>query len=282
MKPANNIETLIKNAGISTDTRNDRKILNEVLNAFEESKQNQTGASRVSIWRIIMKSRTTRFATAAMLVLAVVLFINIFNQTTAPAWAIEETIKALKQFDSLYISGVFFDEKGVMSNFELWAKPHSENNHRSGDFRIEIKDKETAVVIEEENITYRYYPKNNTVIILDGLQNSIKPFWPGSNFFQELKENAKEWKENNGEDREGKRCVFVTCTYTMDRLPGRRFEFWFEFDVETKLPVHMKIKDYSTTRGMEQYNMDEIICNPEIPDGIFKFEIPEGAKVIQQ
>ena len=157
------------------------------------AKQTRQKDQSPRVWRIIMKGRITKAASAAIIILAAVLTITVLNRSESAAWAIDQTIKALEKYDSLYVSGVFCDEKGVESGFDLWARPHSEDPTRSGDFRIEVKDKEIAVAIEEENITYRHDPQKNTVLVLEGLQNSVKPFWPGSSLFRELKENAKEW-----------------------------------------------------------------------------------------
>jgi outer membrane lipoprotein-sorting protein len=90
MRPTDKIETLIKNASIRTDTQSDRKILDEVLDAFEETKQKQTGASQVNIWRIIMKSRTTKLAAAAVIVIAGIVCVQFLTGTNASAQVVQE------------------------------------------------------------------------------------------------------------------------------------------------------------------------------------------------
>ena len=90
MRPTDKIESLIKNAGIRTDTQSDKKVFNEVLDAFEESKQKQAGASHVNIWRIIMKSRTTKLAAAAVIVIAGLVCVQFLTGTNAYAQVIQE------------------------------------------------------------------------------------------------------------------------------------------------------------------------------------------------
>ncbi len=89
MRPTDKIESLIKNAGISTDTQSNIKVLNEVLDAFEETKQKQTGASHANIWRIIMKSRITKLA-AAVIVVAGLLCVHFLTGTNAYAQIVQE------------------------------------------------------------------------------------------------------------------------------------------------------------------------------------------------
>ena len=86
MRPSDKIETLVKNAGISTDARSDGKVLNEMLNAFEESKQ-KTGASQENIWRIFMKSRITKLAAAAVIVITGIVCLQFLTGTNAYAQA---------------------------------------------------------------------------------------------------------------------------------------------------------------------------------------------------
>ena len=90
MRPTDKIESLIKNASISTDTDSDKKVLNEVLDVFEETKQKQTGASQMNIWRIIMKSRTTKLATAAVIVIAGIVCVQFLTGTNAYAQIVQE------------------------------------------------------------------------------------------------------------------------------------------------------------------------------------------------
>jgi len=58
----------------------------ELLNAFPRHRLHPTGRT-VGIWRIIMKSRITRLAAAAVIVLAAILALNLFNQTSGVVWA---------------------------------------------------------------------------------------------------------------------------------------------------------------------------------------------------
>jgi len=79
------IEKLLKNARMDTNPEADRAVLNDVLKVFENSKTNNN--LKLNIWRIIMKSRITKLATAAVIIIIAVLSITFLDKTVTPAWA---------------------------------------------------------------------------------------------------------------------------------------------------------------------------------------------------
>ena len=74
MRPAGNIEKIIKNVDMDTSADRDKAVLADVLKVLEESKKKKRAAIELNIWRTIMKSRITRLAAAAA-ILTVVLAI---------------------------------------------------------------------------------------------------------------------------------------------------------------------------------------------------------------
>jgi hypothetical protein len=73
MRPSEKIERLIKKIDIDTNVKTDDVVLSDVINAFEKSKDRKISASRQSIWRIIMRSKIIKLATAAVVIIAVML-----------------------------------------------------------------------------------------------------------------------------------------------------------------------------------------------------------------
>ena len=71
MKPAKDIEKLIKNIDIDTNAKMDEAVLNNTLEAFEKSEGVKSAERRPNIWRIIVKSRIIRLAAAVVVILAV-------------------------------------------------------------------------------------------------------------------------------------------------------------------------------------------------------------------
>jgi antitoxin component YwqK of YwqJK toxin-antitoxin module len=105
MKPAENIEKLIKNLDLDIDTNaeTDRVILRELIEAHEKSKKMKSAFIEPTIRRKIMNNRITKFAVAAVVLAAVVLSITIFDNTAQEAYAIEQSIKASHTVETLHI-----------------------------------------------------------------------------------------------------------------------------------------------------------------------------------
>jgi hypothetical protein len=105
MKPAENIEKLIKNLDldINTNAETDQKILKELIEAHEKSKKIKSALVEPNIRRKIMNNRITKFAAAAVVLAAIVLSITIFDNTVQEAYAIEQSIKASHTVETLHI-----------------------------------------------------------------------------------------------------------------------------------------------------------------------------------
>ena len=105
MKPAENIEKLIKNLDLDIDTnaKTDQKILKELIEAHEKSKKMKSALVEPKIRRTIMNNRITKFAAAAVVLAAIVLSITIFDNTVQEAYAIEQSIKASHTVETLHI-----------------------------------------------------------------------------------------------------------------------------------------------------------------------------------
>jgi hypothetical protein len=73
MRPAEHIEKLIKNIDIDTNAKTDNAVLGDVIEAFEQSKNKKTSVIEQNMWRIIMKSKITKLAAAAVIIIAIML-----------------------------------------------------------------------------------------------------------------------------------------------------------------------------------------------------------------
>jgi len=90
MRPSENIEKLIKNINIETNAKTDKAVLGDIVEAFEESIKNKSAITQPSIWRIIMKSKVTKLAVAALIVITVLIAISQYDGSisgTSVVWA---------------------------------------------------------------------------------------------------------------------------------------------------------------------------------------------------
>jgi tetratricopeptide (TPR) repeat protein len=282
MKSLKDIKKNITKFNINPREEMRSKVLDEALEIQRKRKQQSIPGTYT--WRTIMKSRITKFAAAVVIIIGVLVGINMLNGT--PAWAIEQTVQALKNIQTIIISGttVYYDSNGVpdYKPFKCWIKLDDKN----GNLLIRVESPREIVVVQGNKVYYRR-PGSNTVKIFEGqtIQNlkfcykvmELSP-WLNGRILQTLKPLADDWQEKYGKDEKTSRdCVFVNCSYK--QLSA---SFWFVFDIESKRIV--EAKHWSNPDYKEPVNLyaDSFVYNEDIPDETFNFEIPDGARVIYQ
>ena len=136
MRPAKNLEKLIKNTKIDTNSKVDEAVLNDTIKVFEKAKNKKSASHQPDIWRIIMKSRITKLAVAAVIIMAVLIGINYFGgpiDGTTAAWA--NTLEQIYKATSVRYNQIFYvkdrdpftvqkmvNEKGVIRSI-LYDQP---------------------------------------------------------------------------------------------------------------------------------------------------------------
>ena len=123
MKRTKKIEKIVqrsylKNLKIPAGAETDKRILGDALTEMENSKKTQSAANQPNIWRNLMKNQKTKLATAAVIIFAIILSISVLDKSTTPAYAVEQTIKAIKNIETVYMAGEFYKQ----GQFECWMK----------------------------------------------------------------------------------------------------------------------------------------------------------------
>ena len=98
MKPVDNIKNSIKNLHVTPNAKTHQQRLNDILQAQENAKKTRLAKPQTNIWRIIMKSKITKLATAAVIIIAVMFGINQFGGSidgATVAWA--ELVERVEQ-----------------------------------------------------------------------------------------------------------------------------------------------------------------------------------------
>jgi hypothetical protein len=76
MSSAEKIKRLFAKSDVTVDSKVDDKIINDALTAFDKSEKTKPLSAEPNIWRIIMKSRITKLAAAAVIIIAVFIGIH--------------------------------------------------------------------------------------------------------------------------------------------------------------------------------------------------------------
>ncbi len=258
-----------------------RRILDDALAAHEKSQTTKPATIQPNVWRIIMKSRITKLATASAVILLILFGISILDRAATPAWAVEQTIEAFEEIHTVIITGMFpYGSESIP--FKSWIKLDDENNNLFMRY-----ESEKEVVVVRGNVCYSYMPESKRVTIVDGKAIHNLKFWYKvlelspwitCKTLPVLKLFADDWQETYEKDGQtGRDRVVVTCSYK-----PLRASFWFEFDLESKLLVQGKHWRNIHRQGPPTFYATTFVYNEDIPDEVFEFEIPEGAKVVHE
>jgi outer membrane lipoprotein-sorting protein len=281
MKPTEDMEKVVErsyldNLHVSADAEMDQRILADAVTEMRQVSKRRSAPAAPIMWRIIMKSRMAKLATAAVTIVAVIVGVTILSKSATPAWAIEQTIEAIGEFRGLYSSGVWVGEYGKEYEAEFWARPNKDGTG-SGDFRMETRGGEVIVVNELQNVTYKYDPNQNVVLVESGNRFYCRP-WINDEFFRKMKTFTNDWREEYGEDEStGRDSVFVTARNLEDNQ-----SYEFQFDLATKLPVRATVWQNADFKGKPNIDAEKIVYNPKFAEGVFNFEVPNGATVIDR
>jgi len=269
MKTTNGMEeTIKKNLNFAASTEMRERILTDVLDAQEEAKKTKSASAGPNIRSIIMKNPIIKLA-AAVIIIAVALSITFLDKSIAPAYAIEQTTKALQKISTVHAFCIDWDGNKV----EVWGDINAETGKENAVF---CDSQSGFAIISTPEITY-YYDKRENVVRLD------KGLAPASYVrFGRIIEDIIDRiiKPNNGD-------VHINREYDQQReaevivLHGvtQREEFEVHIDPESKLPISINtIRSDYPSKGLK--SVDRIYYDQLLPDGIFKFEIPEGVEVV--
>lgn len=283
MKATDNIEKLIKKLRYKASAEAHGRILGNVMRALEKKEKQKTASVQPDIWRIIMKSRITKLAAAAVIVIAVALSINFLDKSVTPAYAIEQTIEAFEKVNSVYVEQII-REKGTLLNTKMWARRGSNGEFFFGDFRQESGNGYTIVVNESENRTYYFNPSDKTVRIYERLNVTIGNFLD-KNFYVHLQEEMENVKIECGKDKiTGKDIVLLEYNVPIPSKYDKSIckSGVITFDLESKLPIRMTGWNNPDFKGEPYLEWTLIEYNPKLPENTFKFEIPEDATIIME
>ena len=140
MKSADKIKQFFKNAELSIHSETDEQVFADVLRARQKIRENVPAVPE-NIWRIIMKSPLTKVAVAATLIIACLIGVLMFSQTSGVAWAIEQSIEAVSKYKAVLVEGSesFLNEDGKlqMRKQKSWAVAN-EDQTKVKKIRIEV------------------------------------------------------------------------------------------------------------------------------------------------
>jgi len=119
-------ERLASDAKTWQQTDLEDEVFNRVIRRqHEKLKQADRTNRQFRIWRRIMHSKITKYATAAIILFAVVLSINFLDRSVTPAYAIEQTLEAYNRICFLHVKQFKINQEEPL---EYWIKSDEQGN----------------------------------------------------------------------------------------------------------------------------------------------------------
>jgi hypothetical protein len=250
-------------------------VFNRIIREQNKRLKQADGIDRqLHIWRIIMKSSITKLAVAAVLLIAAVISITFLNKSATPAYAIEQTIEALRNFGAVHMIGTV-KINGQETGYEWWMEANkSKTSSQDNVMRF------TNGFIEwvKDGNTYTYVPQKNVVCYENAIRNGASP-WFGPAFF-EMVEKLEGTKILQGKDpATGRDRITMLASITNGSGPTSLI---IEFDGETKLPVAVKRWDNLDRSGQPAFEAFKITYYEEMADSLLNVQIPGEPNYVEQ
>jgi len=286
MRPAENIEKLVKNINIDTNAKTDNAVLGDVIEAFEKSKGKKTSATEQNIWRIIMKSPITKLAAAAVIIVAVILGLTITDGPDIASVAWSEVIEKVEQIPALT-----FDMTTEISYPGNKTLSIQSENYVAGDYGTKSSlymNGELFVVkyrLPNKNLAYIIRPKDKTYMRIDLSDEQAAKGQDPDDPRTWLKiilsgDYTKLGRDNiNGAAVEGIECNRPEMTGDENGI----MRLWV--GVETNLPVRIEVEKLGMEAGQmrpHKFVMENFQWNVELNESVLEPNIPNDYKLREE
>jgi len=265
MRPADNIHSQIKKLRLKASAHLDRRVYDAISTALAEPQMIESPHTQAKIWRTIMKSKITKLAAAAAIIVAIFVAVHQFGrsvESVAFADVVEPFLTARTATFKITITG-----QGVPSQeFDgMFMEPCRMRHTQPGGG--------TVIVDLEKGKFVTLLPQLKQAIVLE-LTNV--PEDPGSlNFFQEIRNRILKAQPLNDESVEflGRQQVDGQSAIGYHvRKPGLDATVWA--NAETKMPVQIEVVDDPMI-----ITMSNIAFDVQLDEKLFSLDIPEGYAV---
>ena len=283
MKPADNINEFFNNAGIDTNPKMDEAVLDKVLTAHEKTKSARTESI---LRRTLMKNPITKFAAAALIIIAVTLGLFEFigtGPTSGVVWA--KVLEKTEQISALvYDMTVEIDQPDGENLVVLIREYVARDYGTRADTYIYGKLSKIMYILPNQKVGYRVYvdrKKYRRYELSDAemargrdpeeLTTCLKNIQSGGGYTElertEINGVVVEGVECNGPDMGGEDCFM---------------RVWV--DVETQLPVQIIMEMLGKEGGqmrMHKYLMENFEWNASLDEKTFEPNIPDDYTLIE-
>ncbi|HPS54085.1 MAG TPA: hypothetical protein PLP05_00670 [Sedimentisphaerales bacterium] len=283
-------EELLKADGIDPAgiSESERKAFAKILDGQLEQKKSKP-SYRPVIWRIIMQSKITKLAVAAVVIIGMGSAITFLDKAVTPAYAIEQTIQASHSVRYLHIKSfmasisdtpiecwVEFDQSGQVKNIRVnkpaWMSPGD------GESVIVWKDNKMQLWVKKKNFLVTLKDKEVAAQILS-MAEQLDPKNAAANILQAQEKGDSEVEIQEPENKA--EPIAITATSLVENgLPFQRAILFV--DQATKLlnsveTYQLKDGEYVHFSTIEFYDYNipidsEMFTLDNIPDDVMRID----------
>jgi len=280
MRSERRIKKLVSGLHDTTSAKMDERVLGDVLRSLENSTK-RTAVTQPNMWRIIMKSPITKLAAAAVIIIAVMLSIHLWDKSTPSAYAFVQTVEAMQGKRSFHIQTYFQQRR----KDEFWAQFDEQGNLIRFRQHEGESPERTLVTIWEDNVKSQYYPPPWGVHLMTRAENTggglegLEEFDPET-IVQEINALVTDGKAIMEIQEPSPYADLMTIDVT--RTDGKALKKVLVVDPDTKLVV--RVDDYWGREGEQVFHhgIEVLEYNKSIDPRLFKPDFPEDTMIIDQ
>lgn len=283
MKPSDNLEDMIrKDLNYTAGADLHDRMLNDVLNAQENTKRTQPATTKPSIRRQIMRSPMTKYAAAAMIIIAVVVGVHQFGSlTSSVAWG--EVVHNVEKIHTIqYRETITGPEEKTTMMYVSCEYGLKEVCYKNGEIStITCYQKPERMLVAVLPLAKAYERRLLTERELEGIDNRVSVRWI-INKFMSVKHKELGQSNVNGVEVEGIEInsteAFNEFLPSVDSFVGR---LWV--DVVSDLPVLIELEFVPAGTNLQtKLVVDEIKWNTELSSSDFEPNIPEDYTLLER
>ncbi len=265
MRPADNINELIKKLHVKASADLDKRVHDEISRAQAEPKQTKSVLTEPNIWRTIMKTKTIRLAAAAIIVLATLVGVYYLGGSidgASVAWS--QVVEQLSNHERYKCRQRVVREQGPeIPPMQIYHLNLQQRRQELEDGTIHIID-----MRGENAVTVELYPDQKKAVVTDiiGLGPRKDP---------DIIEMVKRFEQQSTE-RLGIKKVNGKTLQGFRHKANEYNDFTVWVDPATKLPVEIEIKHLN--RGQTLY-LDDFAFDFELDPSAFSTDVPDGYEV---
>ncbi len=290
MRPADNIEKLVKKLRYKASAETHNRVFDNVLEALDKFEKQQSGATAPNIRRIIMKSPLIKIAAAAVVIAGIALFISFVGTSIPIAYGLDQTITANHTVRYLHIKDFSSEHQDEPKEFWVECDEHGQiTNARMNMPQWASPDDGAKAIVWNQNKVQIYFKKKNILFIAADktvadrmlqLVKSCDPRQAVERLYEQ--ETAGKVKIEIDQPSDKAKPIVVTATYLPESSsPHRRLVLLV--DQATKLVIatesyRLKDGEYQYTGVQEYYDYNQTIdakmftLNDEVPADVMRID----------